>query len=107
MMNHVQFILIIFDLVLKPSYDAIATFNGIIGTSIRLKHDCMHSGVFLRRAKVFDDLGDVADTKELMRIEELAVTVVREIRSEKTIWSAFPALVFACSACLVCGVGTA
>lgn len=100
--NNLQFVSGVFDLVLKLSYDAIASINGIIGTSIGLKHDCMHSCVFLRRGKGFDDLGDIADSKELMRVKELTVTVVREIRSEKTIGSAFPALVFAGGAGLVC-----
>jgi len=102
--NNLQFVSCVFDLVLKLFYDAIASINGIIGTSIGLKHDCMHSCVFLWRGKGFNDLGDVADSKELMRVKELAVTVVREIRSKKTIGSAFPALVFAGGAGLVCAV---
>lgn len=102
--NDGQFASGVFDLVMKLSYHAITPFNGIVGTSVGLIHDCMHSCVFVRRAKVFDDLGDVADSKELMGVEELAVAVVREIRSEKTIRSAFPALVFASSAGLVCAV---
>lgn len=64
----------------------------------------MHSSVFLRRGKRFDDLGDVADSKELMRIEELTMTIMREIRSKKTIRSAFSTLVFASGTGLVCAI---
>lgn len=45
--------------------------------------------------EVLDDLGNVADTKQFMGIEELSLAIVREIRGENAIGSALPALVFA------------
>ena len=52
------------------------------------------------RAHHLDDLGDVAYTKELVSIEELALAIVREIGCENAVRSTLSALVLACSASL-------
>ena len=60
-----------------------------------MKNDGTHGFVLLRRVKVLDDLANIANTKQFMGIEELSLTIVREIRGENAVRSALPALVFA------------
>ena len=50
------------------------------------------------RVEVADDVGDVFDTKQFMAVEELALAIVRKIRGENAVRSAFFTMVFASSA---------
>lgn len=52
------------------------------------------------RIQVPDDLRNVAHPKQLMRVEELLLSIMREVRREDAIRGTFPALVFARSASL-------
>lgn len=102
--NNVKLSLVILNLTLVLAYDPVTTTNRVISSEIRLENDGVHGSVFVGLVKVLDDLGDVAHTKQFMCIKELALAIVREIRGENAVRSAFPALVFASSASLCVAV---
>lgn len=100
MKNHIEFGLGVQNLMVKVAYDPTATAYGIFGTDIRLNNNGAHGGVLLRRVEVSDDLGDVANAKQFMSVEELLLAVVREIRSKNAVGSTLSSLVFTGSASL-------
>ncbi|KAK8629192.1 hypothetical protein V6N13_078044 [Hibiscus sabdariffa] len=106
MQNQVELGLAVLDLTLKLLDDPITASDGIVGSCIGLEDDGVHGEVFTGRVKVVDDLGDVADPEQFMRIMELPLTIVREIRGEIAVRSALPASVFTGSAGLSCAVTT-
>ncbi|PON48152.1 hypothetical protein PanWU01x14_239400 [Parasponia andersonii] len=89
------------NLALEVLDDAVAAANGVGGAGVGLEDDGAH-GVVLGDGGVElpDDLGDVADAEELVRVEELPLRVVGEVRGENAVRGALPALVLACSASL-------
>ena len=106
MKNQVKLSLAVLYLTLKLLDDPITTSNGVIGSCIGLKYDGTHGNVFPMRVEGLDDLGDVADSKQFMRILELSLAIMRKIRGENAVRSALPALVFTRSASLCCAVIT-
>lgn len=62
--------------------------------------DGAHGLVLVLRAEKLDDLGDVAHAKQLVRVEELALAFVREVRCKNAIGCTLSALVLACSTSL-------
>ncbi|PON96154.1 hypothetical protein TorRG33x02_080840 [Trema orientale] len=89
------------NLALEVLDDAVAAANGVGGARVGLEDDGAHGvvpgggGVELP-----DDLGDVADAEELVRVEELPLRVVGEVRGQNAVGGTLPALVLACSASL-------
>lgn len=100
MKNNVELRLVILDETLQLPNDSVAPANRIVGSNIRLEDDGAHGLFLVGWIKVFDNFCDVADAKQFMSVEELALAIVREKRGENTIRSALPALVFASSASL-------
>lgn len=102
--HDVELGLVIFDLTLVLAYDPVATPNRVTSSDIGLENDGVHRSVFVGLVKVLDDFGNVAHAKQFMSVEELALAVVREIRGENAVRSAFPTLVLARSASLCVAV---
>lgn len=75
----------------------IATTNWICSAHVGLVNDGTHGLVLVLRAEKLDDLGDVAHAKQLVRVEELALAFVREVRCKNAIGCTLSALVLACS----------
>lgn len=98
--DKVKFSLVVFNLGLKVLDVLVATTNRVRGTHVRLEDDGAHGLVLKGRVKELDDLGDVADTKQFMGIEELPLAIVREIRCENAVRCTLPTLVLACRASL-------
>ncbi|GMN36976.1 hypothetical protein TIFTF001_006457 [Ficus carica] len=81
------------NLELKVADDAVAAADGVGGSEVGLEDDGAHGLVLGSRVEVLDDLGDVADSEELVGVEELALVVVREIRGQNAVGCALPPLV--------------
>lgn len=88
------------DLALEVADDAVAAADGVGGADVGLEDDGSHGLVLVGWVEVADDLGDVADAKQFMAVEELALAIVRKIRGENAVRGAFSTLVFASSASL-------
>ena len=65
-----------------------------------MENNGTHGLVLIGLIKIFDDLGNVADTEQFMGVEELSLAIMRKIWGENAVSSALPTLVFTCSASL-------
>lgn len=92
---------VVLDLGLKLQDVAVTTADGVVGAHVGLVDDGSHGLVLVVRVELFDDFGDVSDAEQFMGVEELALAIVRKIRCENAVSSAFPALVLTSSASLV------
>ncbi|CAI0473316.1 unnamed protein product, partial [Linum tenue] len=91
-----QFSLAVLDLALQLSYDPVTAPDGVAGSNIGLDYDGTHRLVLLGRGgEILDDFGDLPHPKQLVRIQELALAVVWEIRGQDAVRGALPALVLA------------
>lgn len=87
------------DLTVEIMDDPQAAPDGVAGASVGLIDDGAHGLGLLVGFEVADDLDDVGDAEELVRVEELALVLGREVGGKDAVLGAFPALVFARGAC--------
>jgi len=90
----------VLDLGLQVEDVAVAASDRVRGAHVGLVDDGSHGLVLVAGADNLDDFGDVAYSEEFVGVEELALSVVREIGRENAVGGAFSALVLACSASL-------
>ncbi|CAI0419516.1 unnamed protein product [Linum tenue] len=96
MQDKPQFSLAVLDLALELSHDPVTPANRVAGSNVGLDYDCTHRLVLLCfRREILYDLGDLPHPKQLVRVEELALAVVWEIRGQDAVRGALPALVLA------------
>ncbi|VFQ96809.1 unnamed protein product [Cuscuta campestris] len=93
MVDEVELGLSLVDLVLEVADDGVAATDRVDCSNIGFKDDGAHGLVLVERAKRTNDLGDIADTEQLVGVLELALAVVGEIGGEDAIRGALSALV--------------
>ncbi|VFQ82647.1 unnamed protein product [Cuscuta campestris] len=93
MVDEVELGLSLVDLVLEVADDGVAATDRVDCSNIGFKDDGAHGLVLVERAKRTNDLGDIADTEQLVGVLELVLAVVGEIGGEDAIRGALSALV--------------
>lgn len=78
----------------------VAAADRVGGTHVGLVDYGAHGLVLVARADNLNDFGDVAYSEQLVSVEKLALSIVREIRCENAIGCTLSTLVLACSASL-------
>lgn len=91
---------------LQTSYYSVTPSDRVGGPYVGLKDDGAHGVVFRLLVEMTDDFDNVADAEEFVRVEELAVAFVGEIRGENAVGCALSTLIFACGTSLSGGVGS-